>query len=274
MPPHQRSTGFTRTELTVVLALLGGLLWLLVPVLGRAGLSSTSQVCMDNLRRLTGAWLMYSDDHNQALVGNYQGGIAQAPTAGLGSWAMGWLDWTGSPQNTNTALVVAPRYGALSRYLEADATLFRCPQDQYVSPVQAARGWLARARSYSMNCYVGNGNQESGPIDSGFVIHRKLTDFRRLSPQSAFVFTEEHPDSINDPMLYVSMVSARWIDLPGSIHEGAAGFGFGDGHVELRRWQSPTTVQPVTYSLFATPVISATDPDLAWIRARSTERSY
>jgi len=108
------SDGFTRTDLAAVLAVTLLLCFVTLPALGRSGPTSGNLVCMDNLRRLAAAWLMYSDDNHQQLVGNRFGSTAQSGTPGLGIWAQGWLDWTTSSQNTNTSLLVDSDSGSLA----------------------------------------------------------------------------------------------------------------------------------------------------------------
>jgi hypothetical protein len=226
---------------------------------------------MDNHRRLAAGWLAFANDNQGRLVANLHGGILQAGTISS-NWALGWLDWTTAPVNMNTAYVSDPRYSALATYVDRDPTLFRCPADEYVSAPQASRGWSGRIRSYSMNGNMGPGNSKDlfGP---GYAVYEKLSDFRKLPPSRAFVFVEEHPDSINDPCFFVNLTQTTWMDIPAAFLDGAVWFSFADGHVELRRWQSARTLVPVKVGPF--PILTPlppSDPDYLWIKARSTER--
>ena len=263
--------GFTRLELVVLLATLALLVTVMRPVWGSAG-ATRSVVCMDNLRRLGSAWLLYAEDSGGNLAGNYHGGFLPVPGTTSRPWASGWLDWTTSGNNTNTAYLTDPRYAALAPFLAGDTTLFKCPADEYLSPPQYARGWTARARSYVVNCYVGEGNQATGPFDPSYPIVKRLGDFKSLPPQRIFVFTEEHPDSINDPLLFVNMSTWLWTDLPGSFHEGACWFTFADGHLEQRAWESSSTLLPVRFNYANNAPLRTGDPDLSWLRARTAAR--
>jgi hypothetical protein len=254
-----------------VLLLLALLTLVARPVRGASG-SIRAAVCMDNLRRLTAAWLLYAQDNGGRLVGNYTGVFVPTPSAAERPWATGWLDWTTATDNTNTVYLTDSRYAALTPYSGKDPTVFQCPGDGYISAQQLSRGWLRRARSYVMNCYVGDGNAANGPIDSSYPIVRQITGFGALPPQNTFVFTEEHPDSINDPMLYTSMSASQWIDLPAAFHEGAGSFAFADGHHEIHVWRSATTLKPVTLGVYNAVTVPANDPDLAWMRARTAAR--
>ncbi|HOC00586.1 MAG TPA: prepilin-type cleavage/methylation domain-containing protein [Verrucomicrobiota bacterium] len=270
-PDRAAPGGFTRLELLVVLLMLALLTLVARPVRGAGGSVKTA-VCMENLRRLTAAWLLYAQDNNGRMAGNYSGMFVPAPGAAERPWATGWLDWTSASDNTNTVYLTDPRYAVLTTYTGRDASLYPCPGDGYVSTQQLSRGWLRRVRSYAMNCYVGEGNAANGPIDASYPIVTKLTGFGSLPPQNTFVFTEEHPDSINDPMLYTSMSAWQWIDLPAAFHEGAGSFAFADGHHEIHAWRNATTLKPVTLGTFAMVPLTPNDVDLAWVRARTAAR--
>ena len=64
---RQARSGFTLLELLVVIAVIGLLAALLLPVLGRAKASAKATQCMNNHRQIVLAWSMYSDEHNGRL---------------------------------------------------------------------------------------------------------------------------------------------------------------------------------------------------------------
>ena len=160
----KRVSGFTRIELLVVLVTLGVLAGVTRPVWGNAS-ATRSLTCMDNLRRLATAWVLYADDHTGRFAANYNGSAAMIPDVASGrvGWVSGWLDFALSPHNTNTLYLVNSSYAVLAPYTEGQVSLYRCPADVYLSPGQVQRGWIARVRSYSMNSCMGEGNQEAGP---------------------------------------------------------------------------------------------------------------
>lgn len=216
--------------------------------------------------------MLYATETVGVLPGNYHGGFVPPAGARERPWATGWLDWTLSPDNTNTTYLTEPRYASLAGYFNRDVTVYKCPADDYLSQPQLAGGWTARVRSYSLNCFMGEGNQLSGPLNTRYSIYRKLSELRMLSPQQAMVFLEEHPDSINDPLFWAPNSNQNWPDVPGAFHEGATWISYADGHVEARRWTDPKLLQPVTRQSYAKNLaVTPNHPDLVWFLEHASE---
>jgi len=249
----------------VTVALLGLLVTFLAPALAGSRVGGRAAVCVQNTRRLNNAWTMYAQENHDQLVQNFQGGLAQGGNfpAALGpAWASGWLDWSTSADNTNRLLLVNERYAALARYLGPQASVFKCPADTDLSPLQKARGWTERARSYSLSAGLGRGNAESGQWDVIYRHATNVTDLVYPSPAETFVYVDENSDSINDPAFY-SPARASLSDIPAARHNGAAAFSFADGHAELHQW---------TGSL-RHPSGQGPDPDLHWLSLHTQRTS-
>ena len=258
--------GFARMDLCFAVAALGLLATVAIPILANPAAGSRSLLCMDNLRRLTAAWTMYADDQQGRLILNRRDSEARSPLSGKSGWAMGEQDWSVSSANTNTAFVTDDRYTELAAYTARDPDLFWCPADRYLSRSQIALGWSHRVRSYAMNYFIGFTGSNYFPE---YQPYNDLTDFRRLSPSRALLLIEEHPDSSNDPSFFFNMTKPEWYDYPASHHDGTSWVSFVDGHLELRQWQSASTLQPVrlTYRY----VGPAGEPDYSWLKERLSE---
>ena len=231
---------FTLIELLVVIAIIAILAALLLPALSKAKIRAQCVYCINNQKQLTLAWMMYATDNQDKLTPNMSGGTSR------GGWVDGWLDFTpNNPDNTNTLFLTNAKIGPYTKNIG----IYKCPADNYLCGM---RGQLvSRVRSVSMNAYV-NGAGDSP--QAGYYVYKKLSDIQFPPPVNVWVFVDEHPDSINDGWL-VNCVTCfmGWTDLPGSYHDGACGFGFADGHAEIKKWQdtyNPNTkagtVQPVT----------------------------
>jgi prepilin-type processing-associated H-X9-DG protein len=107
----------------------------------------------------------------------------------------------------------------------------------------------------------------------GWWAYDKTSDIRNPPPSMLWVFIDEQADSINDGWMKVSPNDPNsWTDLPASYHNGACGFGFADGHAEIKKWLEDSTKIPVTmiqHNNFPAP----RSRDLSWVIERSTAPS-
>lgn len=250
------SRGFTLPDLLVVVAVLGLLLLMLAPVFADSRSSTKTTQCLNNLRRLTGAWHMYTSDNADLLPVRI---------------ASGNMAWTALVDCTNTAILIDRASSPLASYNQS-VDIFKCPADNYDNPVLKA----PRARSLSGNALLGNGIQPGNvfnqiPGRTYIRAFSKLTQLNKPGPESTICILEEHPDSIDDALFITrvgeTLASAYWVNLPGSNHDGAGTISFVDGHAVLKRWLDRRTAPPVVYipqNNFSAPV----SPDYEWLNER------
>ncbi len=252
----------------VVVALVGTLAALILPALSKAKQKAQGISCMNNSRQLALGWLMYADDNDGVLVPNRHGNDARG-AANPNNWVSGRLDWGNSPDNTNTLYLTDPAFAKLAPYCKRSARLYKCPADQ----LQSALNPGPRARSISMNAAMGDGNKVNfANWIPTFYFAKRLNELIKPEPSLAWVFVDEHPDSINDGCFFVNPHaiggSASWKDLPASYHNGGAGFAFADGHAEIRSWTDARTKRAVTLGDFV-GVSCANSGDYQWIAERT-----
>ncbi len=265
-------SGFTLVELLVVLAVVGILASLLLPALARAKAKGQGIFCLNNMRQLGYAWVMYADEHTGRLPYNLGGDLTRhtaAPRTNA-NWVNNILSWEETDSdNTNTATITQ---ASLAPYANNAVRIYRCPSDHVLSDRQIAAGWLGRIRSYSMNAMMGDagnltqyGYNKNNPY---YVQFFSLTSIPH--PADIFVFVEEHPDSINDGYFVDRADTMQWSDLPASYHNRAGNFSFSDAHAETHRWQNPDTVRPARPdgAPLPMPVEAGQSADFEWVTER------
>jgi prepilin-type N-terminal cleavage/methylation domain-containing protein/prepilin-type processing-associated H-X9-DG protein len=275
-------TGFTLIELLVVIAIIAILAAILLPVLTAARSRALQADDLSNKKQLITAWIMYASDNNDTLVLNADESVAVNGTA---SWIPQtcYMDWQISPDDTNITFLQTNQLGP---YCGQQYNLYVSPGDIYLSPVQTLVGMGSlfhhRSRSVAMDAavggpptgFTGTGAKPPGSLSNfnPFYVAATMNGFGagNLAPSDSWVFINEHPDSIDDGILYIDPGhgdqngTGQFTECPASYLANGCGISFADGHAEIHIWRGSLANRPVQYTSLRNVDVTD-DPDLAWL---------
>jgi prepilin-type N-terminal cleavage/methylation domain-containing protein/prepilin-type processing-associated H-X9-DG protein len=210
--------GFTLIELLVVIAIIAILMAVLMPALNRAREQGKRAVCLNNLRELGYAWVMYADDNEGKIVNS---DVSYPGTLGVTTW---WVHWPVNGLDSSVELwEAAIKKGQLWPYTKS-IKLYKCPN-------AAKQRRLTYTIADSMNGYCGwDSYTPSLKI-------RNINQIRR--PTERMVFLGEDPVT---PGTWGVLYSVEaWYDPPPKLHSNGTTFGFADGHSEYWKWTDSRT---------------------------------
>jgi prepilin-type N-terminal cleavage/methylation domain-containing protein len=275
-----RRKAFTLIELLVVIAIIAILAAMLLPALSRAKIKAQQTACLSNEKQLMYAWLLYTGDANDYLVVNANNVLQNSGVVGWVNDIMSW-DFPPSPsapQDYDTSLLANSLLGP---YCSKATGIYHCPGDIYEGNLGP------RVRSISMNGQMGGAivdtvaSQKTVVNDYGagqsWKIFSKQSDIIIPAPVNAWVFIDEHPDSINDGLFRVNLQNVAadytggtytWSDYPANNHGGSGVLSYADGHAAAHKWTDPALLpNPVTKKAKLTTLTAVTPyTDMIWLR--------
>lgn len=205
--------GFTLVELLTVIAILGVLVAIVVPVVGKVRENGRQAVCVSNLRQIMGATLLYSQDNNGAMP------LVVGP-ASLG-------------ESRRWATQIQPYLNPMAEARSIDPmSVFRCPGDEVerTSAAAADSTWC----SYGLNIRVhvaGNVNNTAQKRFAAIVNPGRTILYGDVWYQANTVFQ-----------------SHSLLQFIGDYHGGGRGsnYVFADGHVAFMTQAEATVLDPQT----------------------------
>ena len=235
--------GFTLIELLVVIAIIALLLSIMMPSLSMVKRKAQSIVCRSNVRQLAIAWWLYAGDNQEGIVG---GSTGNNPVVG-DSWTYCWVkppqeeDGTLVPPSGTSdpdAVTLENELRGIERgylYPYTDNTdLYHCPGSN--AEIVGDGGY----RSFSI---TGLMNGELAP-PTGYPEHavKKITDVVRPGTKMVFLENSDARGWNIGSWIFPDMIGDRWGDPLAIWHGKGSVLGFADGHAELHKWKSNSTL--------------------------------
>lgn len=267
---------FTLIELLVVIAIIAILAAMLLPALSRAKSKGQAVSCINNLKQLAVASMVYAVDFRDYLPLNNAGD----PNLNLTNPPPGYQArvWAEGREGSNLSSeldaegMVSDRVSLIAPYLKNKGS-FRCPGDK--KPFKVNNQILTRPRNYAMNTYVAwnAAPYNNMPNETKYQVFRRTTDCRNSS--IIFLFGEIHPDSICRPMFGVNMDSQAVYHYPGNYHGQVSNFAFLDSHTEGHRWRdsqinNPTPPPANWHDHTGNTIKPSGVRDLLWLKEHTT----
>jgi len=192
-----RRRGFTLIELLVVIAIIGILAAMLLPALNKARATAKKASCLNNVKQITLACIMYANDNDECLP------FGVTFPGDNGTFI------TDSAADPYVQDIIAPE---IANIVGRITQVFKCPNAQNIQG-----GWLLApgACDYRYNCYQSshNPNQFNSP-SKGTAPGRRLSAV--ANPSAA--------------ILWADMVWHDW--LPNYFPHDGINCGYVDGHAE------------------------------------------
>jgi prepilin-type N-terminal cleavage/methylation domain-containing protein/prepilin-type processing-associated H-X9-DG protein len=264
---RQTFGGFTLIELLVVIAIIALLMSILFPALNRAREQGKRSVCLNNLRSLQLAWIMYADENDDKIVNGdseeYGDFETQTESYAKGSYhylERPWVlnDWRTPPPKTTDDKKNAIANGALYPFTKT-LKVYKCPigresRNEYrlytVVDAMNCKGWDSQ-RIMLKNKTIKDAPYRLVFMDDGGTAGATMGGWTNWA------------------------VKDEWWDPPPVRHADGTAFSYVDGHAEGRKWKDSDTIKYGKWALENMDAFSDSSPypnqsnndDILWSQA-------
>jgi prepilin-type N-terminal cleavage/methylation domain-containing protein/prepilin-type processing-associated H-X9-DG protein len=250
---------FTLIELLVVIAIIGILAAILIPVLHAAQEKAKATQCLNNMKQLQLAYIMYDQDNNDNVPLNFTSTALTTP----GNWIQGQCNQTDGGGGQADVADYNIRTSALYSYNQ-QAKIYICPSvTRLIGPIDSSQllsakmtsgitlainSMVPQVRSCSINYSMGGNSAQSltGPWTITAEGQGPWNSYGKMSSlvgrvSQEMVFAQEAESTLSDGCFAVfPFVSAgpinSWFNMPANRHDNGENFSFADGHVEYWHW--------------------------------------
>jgi len=216
-----RHKAFTLIELLVVIAIIAVLMAVLMPALQRAREQGQRAACLNNVKQLALAWILYADENGDRVVSSEAGGTWKGqygdPWVGV-TWSS---DWAAGGQLPPIDQIRGIKEGAMWPYVR-ELKLYKCPT-----------GFRGELMTYAM-MIASNGRS----VDGSPVWKRRM---QVPLPAQRLLFIDE---GLSSPDAYSTRyLTPEWWDQPVTRHGDGTTLSYTDGHADYHKWSGTETVK-------------------------------